>query len=149
MLIDRSYDEEVPDVTKALTTAGGWAEGQSEDRPIALGHGVVHGGPDYDRPVRVDPDVLARLERYVSLAPLHQPYNLAPIRSVLSRFPEIPQVACSTPRFIAATARLPTATRFRKRSKRKASGAMASTGFPTNISQARCRRWRRTLRPGG
>jgi acetate kinase len=54
----------------------------------------VHGGPDYDRPVRVDQEVLARLERYTSLAPLHQPYNLAPIRSILARFPDIPQVAC-------------------------------------------------------
>ena len=35
-----------------------------------------------------------RLERFISLAPLHQPYNLAPIRSILARFPEIPQVAC-------------------------------------------------------
>jgi acetate kinase len=38
--------------------------------------------------------VLARLERYVSLAPLHQPNNLAPIRVLLGRFPRLPQVAC-------------------------------------------------------
>jgi acetate kinase len=30
----------------------------------------------------------------VSLAPLHQPNNLAPIRALLSRRPELPQVAC-------------------------------------------------------
>jgi acetate kinase len=34
------------------------------------------------------------LETYVSLAPLHQPNNLAPIRSLLTRFPDLPQVAC-------------------------------------------------------
>jgi acetate kinase len=55
---------------------------------------VVHGGPKYDRPVLVDPTVLADLERYTSLAPLHQPNNLAPIRSMLTRFPGLPQVAC-------------------------------------------------------
>ena len=62
--------------------------------PIAVGHRVVHGGPDYDRPVRVDAAVVARLERYIPLAPLHQPHNLAPIRSILSRSPGLPQVAC-------------------------------------------------------
>jgi acetate kinase len=94
VLIDRSYENEaVRDVAAALTAAGGWLR-DMRIQPIAIGHRVVHGGPDYDRPVRVDQDMLAKLEQYVSLAPLHQPYNLAPIRSVLSRFPEILQVAC-------------------------------------------------------
>jgi acetate kinase len=44
--------------------------------------------------VRVDAEVLHKLERYVSLAPLHQPFNFAPIRSVLATFPTLPQVAC-------------------------------------------------------
>ena len=60
----------------------------------AVGHRVVHGGPQYDRPVRVDTGVLADLEKYVSLAPLHQPNNLAAIRALLARFPNLPQVAC-------------------------------------------------------
>jgi acetate kinase len=38
--------------------------------------------------------VLANLESYSSLAPLHQPNNLAPIRSILSRAPRLLQVAC-------------------------------------------------------
>ena len=95
VLIDRNYENEaVPDVATALSTAGGWLRDELQINPVAVGHRVVHGGPDYDRPVRVDQDVVARLERFISLAPLHQPYNLAPIRSILSRFPEIPQVAC-------------------------------------------------------
>src|SRR5205807_1733015 len=59
-----------------------------------VGHRVVHGGPEYDSPVLIDREVLARLERYTSLAPLHQPYNLAPIRSILAHSPRLPQVAC-------------------------------------------------------
>jgi acetate kinase len=95
VLIDRSYENEVvPDVAKALTTAGGWLGEDLRINPIAVGHRVVHGGPDYDRPVQVDQDVVARLERFVPLAPLHQPYNLAPIRSLLARFPDMPQIAC-------------------------------------------------------
>ena len=55
---------------------------------------MVHGGPDYDRPVLVDDQVLANLARLTSLAPLHQPHNLAPIGTLLARFPKLPQVAC-------------------------------------------------------
>jgi acetate kinase len=95
VLVDRTYDSEaVPDVTAALATAGAWLREELKINPIAIGHRVVHGGPDYDRPVRVDQNVLARLERYTSLAPLHQPYNLAPIQSILARFPDLPQIAC-------------------------------------------------------
>jgi len=95
VLIDRNYEnEDVHDVATALTTAGAWLRDDLRINPIAVGHRVVHGGPDYDRPVRVDQDVLARLERFISLAPLHQPFNLAPIRSALARFPDMPQVAC-------------------------------------------------------
>jgi acetate kinase len=59
-----------------------------------VGHRVVHGGLDYTQPVRVDSVVLAALEKFVPLAPLHQPHNLAAIRAVIERAPEVPQVAC-------------------------------------------------------
>jgi acetate kinase len=42
----------------------------------------------------VNEKVLGDLERYVPLAPLHQPNNLAPIHILLQRFPDMPQVAC-------------------------------------------------------
>jgi acetate kinase len=60
----------------------------------AVGHRVVHGGLDFSAPVRVDARVLGALEKLVPLAPLHQPHNLAPIRMLLARRPEVPQVAC-------------------------------------------------------
>jgi len=60
----------------------------------AVGHRVVHGGPVHTQPARLDRDVLAVLEKFVPLAPLHQPHNLAPIRMLLERRPELPQVAC-------------------------------------------------------
>ena len=95
LLIDQSYAADlVSDVGAALETAGAWLRDTQNVEPIAVGHRVAHGGPDYDRPVFIDGQVLARLERYVSLAPLHQPNNLAPVRSILSRMPGLPQVAC-------------------------------------------------------
>ncbi|HKY03071.1 MAG TPA: acetate/propionate family kinase [Burkholderiales bacterium] len=63
-------------------------------RLAAVGHRVVHGGMDYAAPVRVEAATVANLEKLVPLAPLHQPHNLAPIRSLLERQPELPQVAC-------------------------------------------------------
>ena len=66
----------------------------ADHRLVGVGHRVVHGGLEYAHPVRLDPSVLAALEKYVPLAPLHQPHNLAPIRVLLERSPELPQVAC-------------------------------------------------------
>ncbi len=54
----------------------------------------MHGGLEYSHPVRLDAAVLAALEKYIPLAPLHQPHNLAPIRALLERSPQLPQVAC-------------------------------------------------------
>jgi acetate kinase len=94
-LIDRTYPTEtVPSVPTAMGIAGEWLRGELSIHPIAVGHRVVHGGPDYDKPVLIDHRVVASLERFVSLAPLHQPHNLAPIRSILAGFPTLPQVAC-------------------------------------------------------
>ena len=61
---------------------------------IGVGHRVVHGGMEYTHPVQVDETVLAALDKFVPLAPLHQPHNLAAIRAVLHRSPDVPQVAC-------------------------------------------------------
>jgi acetate kinase len=74
--------------------AGEWLRNELRIDPIAVGHRVVHGGPDYGKPVLIDYGVVARLERFIALAPLHQPHNLSPIRSILAAFPALPQVAC-------------------------------------------------------
>ena len=60
----------------------------------AVAHRVVHGGEAYTQAVRVSPDVLARLARYNSLAPLHQPHNLDGVRAFARAFPRLPQIAC-------------------------------------------------------
>ncbi|BAL10413.1 acetate kinase [Bradyrhizobium japonicum] len=94
-MADRAYPiEAVADVPAAMAVAGDWLRDELRVTPIAVGHRVVHGGPDYSRPVLIDHGVVSRLERFVTLAPLHQPHNLAPIRSLLANFPTLPQVAC-------------------------------------------------------
>jgi acetate kinase len=72
-----------------------WARERLGDRRLAaVGHRVVHGGLRYSRPARVTPELLAELEALVPLAPLHEPYNLAPMRTAMSLNPGLPQVAC-------------------------------------------------------
>jgi acetate kinase len=61
---------------------------------IGIGHRVVHGGVKYEAPIRLNGDILDELSKLVPLAPLHQPHNLAPIRTILDLAPHIPQVAC-------------------------------------------------------
>jgi len=94
-LIDQTYaPDKVQDLPAAIGAAAAWLRETQQVNLLAVGHRVVHGGPEYHQPVLVDAGVLARLERYISLAPLHQPNNLAPIRSLLARRPDLPQVAC-------------------------------------------------------
>ena len=54
----------------------------------------MHGGPDYSAPTVITEAVLKRLDAFSPLAPLHQPNNLAPIRAVRARQPQLLQVAC-------------------------------------------------------
>jgi acetate kinase len=58
------------------------------------GHRVVHGGAAHAGPARVTPVLLDELTALVPLAPLHQPHNLAAIRTLATLRPALPQVAC-------------------------------------------------------
>jgi acetate kinase len=95
VLVDTVYDaEEVSDLPAATREVATWLRQTQSVELAAAGHRVVHGGPDYSEPVQVTKEVVKKLERYVSLAPLHQPNNLAPINTLLARRPDLPQVAC-------------------------------------------------------
>ncbi|UPJ98720.1 hypothetical protein IVB07_15155 [Bradyrhizobium sp. 172] len=94
-LANRAYPvETVPDVAAAMDITSTWLRDELHINPIAVGHRVLHGGPEHDRPVLIDHEVMARLERLTRSALFDLPHNLAPIRSILANFPAIPQVAC-------------------------------------------------------
>lgn len=59
-----------------------------------ISHRVVHGGQHFSGSVRVTPEILGELSKLNSLAPLHQPHNLAGIVAFQQAFPALPQVAC-------------------------------------------------------
>ena len=73
-----------------------WVRSEFGDQlnPVAIGHRVAHGGPDFAKATRIDADVLSRLEQLIPLVPLHQPHNLAAIKAVAKMRPKLIQVAC-------------------------------------------------------
>ena len=60
----------------------------------AVGHRIVHGGPQYSAPRLVEPGVLSELRRLASLDPDHMPSAIALIEGIQARAPLLPQVAC-------------------------------------------------------
>lgn len=60
----------------------------------AIGHRTVHGGEEFKSSVRIDNDVIAKMEDNIELAPLHNPANLKGIYAAREVFgPGVPQVA--------------------------------------------------------
>jgi len=66
-------------------------EGPSEIKVV--GHRVVHGGRDYQRPIRLNEDVKKAIEALSPLAPSHNPAALAGIEEVEKLFGQVPQIA--------------------------------------------------------
>ncbi|MCD2185057.1 acetate/propionate family kinase [Rhizobium sp. GN54] len=95
VLVDRSFPADaVKDLPAAIAETRAWLQSLGGFSLSAIGHRVVHGGPDYAKPILIDHDVLDRLATFQELAPLHQPNNLAPIRLAMEIAPGVPQVAC-------------------------------------------------------
>jgi len=65
-----------------------------DDRLVAAGHRIVHGGAAFCAPVRLDEAVLGRLALLNPLAPLHQPHNLAAVQALMAVRPDLPQIGC-------------------------------------------------------
>ena len=61
---------------------------------VAAGHRIVHGGPDFVKPVRLNRTNVDELRKLIPLAPLHQPHNLAAVDSLFELLPNLPQVGC-------------------------------------------------------
>jgi len=74
----------------------------------AVGHRVVHGGPDLTQATIIDEPVLAQIKALADLAPLHQPRALAAIAAARALLPQVPHVACFDTAFHAT---LPAAAR--------------------------------------
>ena len=67
----------------------------------AVGHRVVHGGPDFSDPVVLDDDVVGQIRDLIPLAPLHNPGAVAGIEAARQRLPHVAHVAVFDTAFFA------------------------------------------------
>ena len=89
-----AVDAKAGEQADALREVFSGLERQGVDSPRAVGHRIVHGGPDYAAPEIVDDKLLDGLRRLIPLAPLHLPGEIAMIEAVSTVFADVTQVAC-------------------------------------------------------
>jgi acetate kinase len=96
-IVERIGQGEIPDHEAALGAAfDELAEsGESLDDLglVAVGHRVVHGGPDLYRPTPIDDALITTLESLAPLAPLHNPPAVLGIQVARRALPNLPHVA--------------------------------------------------------
>ncbi len=71
----------------------------------AVGHRVVHGGEEFTGSVLIDDKVMAAIQKFADIAPLHNPANLVGIRAAQANLPGVRQVACFDTAFHASIPR--------------------------------------------
>lgn len=93
---DRIADEPWPGThgpDAVLERTLGWIAAADAGADLqAVGHRIVHGGLEFRAPAVLTTAVMERLERFVPLAPLHQPFNLRGVALAAERFPAALQV---------------------------------------------------------
>ncbi len=82
------FDDAVAGLLDWLTESG------ELGRVTAIGHRVVHGGPDYNSPQVLTPELLADLRKAIPFAPNHLPLEIRLIEALTRRLPRVLQVAC-------------------------------------------------------
>jgi acetate kinase len=88
---EKAFSKMRSDIAKNSKVASDW-----EERLAAIGHRVVHGGTKIWQSQEITPDtpeVIAVIEEFSRIAPLHNPPNLAGIRACQKLFPRVRQVA--------------------------------------------------------
>lgn len=92
-LVEEHWTKSAPDA--AIEGLLDWVQKHlGKTQLAAVGHRVVHGGPEFSDPVEIDEPILARLEALAPLAPLHQTASLAPARRIRALRPDLRQFAC-------------------------------------------------------
>lgn len=94
VLLDKDKQGPLRDAHECIVAIFNAIDHLSLPRPQAAGHRIVHGGPKYTEPRRIDSQLLEDLQQVVPLAPLHLPAQIEIIRALTQHYPELPQVAC-------------------------------------------------------
>jgi acetate kinase len=84
-----------PDHKAAVGALIDWIEERGGSDPLtAVGHRVVHGGPKYSEPQRINAEMVEELHRLSPFDPEHLPEEILLTEAFHRRFPGLPQVAC-------------------------------------------------------
>lgn len=90
-----SQDIDLPDHDAALQSLFGWLASHGPGAELdAVGHRLVYGGSQYDKPELITPTLVSALKKLIPFAPDHLPHELAAIQAVANIHPGLPQVAC-------------------------------------------------------
>jgi acetate kinase len=82
-------------VDELVTTLLGWIDEQRDlGEVVAVGHRIVHSGPEFCEPTTINDRILERLVALTPLAPLHQPACLRPVQLIRTLRPALRQIAC-------------------------------------------------------
>jgi len=87
-------EQTVGEPQEALARIAQRLEAQGLPAPAAVGHRIVHGGPQCRQHTLIDEAVMQQLQAATAFAPLHVPPALALVRAAQARFPGIAHVAC-------------------------------------------------------
>jgi acetate kinase len=91
-IVERIGDSEVPDHAAAMLVVFDELADHMAGL-VAVGHRVVHGGPDLYRPTLVDDALVGQLEELAPLAPLHNPPAVLGLRVARKALPDVPHIA--------------------------------------------------------
>ncbi len=85
----------LPQYSDAVTLLTDWLRQKIEPGSLAgVGHRLVHGGPRYWEPQRIQPADIGELQQISPFAPEHLPGEIELIETLQQRFPDLPQIAC-------------------------------------------------------
>jgi len=111
----------------ALETIFDWLDGHGYlTNLVAAGHRLVHGGVQFQKPLQITPEILAKLEELVPLDPDHLPAAMAGVRYLAQRLSELPQIACFDTAFHSS---LPKVARMYALPRRFFDGSLMRFGF--------------------
>ncbi|HZL81396.1 MAG TPA: acetate kinase, partial [Demequina sp.] len=91
-LVERVTDHGIA-ISEIIARLGDSNSGVDLAQLTVMGHRVVHGGAEFSAPTIIDDDVERRIALLSTLAPLHNPANLAGISAARKAFPQLPHVA--------------------------------------------------------
>ena len=84
----------IPSQREAVMRIGRLLAESGLPAPAAIGHRIVHGGPQLLAHCLIDNAVMHKLEAATAFAPLHTPAALAVLRFAREHFAGLPQAAC-------------------------------------------------------